>query len=285
MMRGAAARTPPRFRHLRWVLPIAAVALLSFGATARAATVTVGSPLTQNFEPGPFNALATAANSTLPEPGANVTSPISGTIVRWRVLGASGGPFRLRVLRPAGGTSFTGVGTSGPETPASPGLQTFTANLPIQAGDTIGIDNGNSEGDMLGLASVVPGAQFLAWAPPLPEGSTVAATETADESELAFNADVETAPPPATAAPAATVVPVIRCIVPKLKGRRLRPAKRVLRRRHCRIGKVIRKHRKKAPRKARIIKQRPGPRTIRPAGSKVHVTLRVRKKAQRKKAR
>jgi beta-lactam-binding protein with PASTA domain len=73
--------------------------------------------------------------------------------------------------------------------------------------------------------------------------------------------------------------------VPKLKGRRLRPAKRALRKRHCRIGKVIRKRRKKAPRKARIIKQRPKPGAIRPAGSKVNVTLLVRKRAQRKKAR
>jgi hypothetical protein len=343
------------FRRLRWVAPIVAVALLSFGATARAETVTVGSPLTQAFEPAEFNALATIANSALPEPGAHVTSPIDGTIVRWRVLDAEGGPLKLRVLRPAGGTSYTGAGTSGPETPTGLGLQTFATNLPIEAGGTIGIDN-NAIGDMIGLAEP-PGAQLLAWAPPLPDGSTVAATETLDEREIAFNADVQ--PPPSVSSisptsgpytggtavtiagndfadvsavsfgalpaagysvdaesrivatsPAAAPGPVdvtvttvagksatgsadvftyaapppAVCKVPKLKRRKLRAAKRALRRRHCRLGKVIRKHRARGPRKARVIKQRPRPGSIRPAGTKVHVTLRVRKRSGGKKS-
>jgi hypothetical protein len=359
-MRGAAARTPLRFRRLRWAIPIAVVALLSFGSNARAATVTVGSPLTALFTASNFNAVATVANRALPEPGAHVTSPVSGAVVRWRVLEAAGGPFRLRVLRPAGGVSYTGAGTSGPETPSGPGLQTFATNLPIQAGDAIGLDNGN-ELDMIGVATV-PGAQFLFWEPPLPDGSTLAGgTEDTEEREIAFNADVQPRPSVSSISPASgpstggtgvtiagsdfadvsavsfgglpaagygvnsesqivaispaappgpvdvtvtTVAgrspivpadgftfttlpapPAPVCKVPKLKGRKLKPAKRVLRRRHCRIGKVIRKHRKKAPRKARVIKQRPRPRTVRPAGTKVHVLLRVRKKAQRKTAR
>ena len=143
-MRGAAFRSPLRFRRLRWALPIAAVALLSFGANAHAATVTVGSPLAQVFTPVEIGEMVTVANSALPEPGAHVTSPINGTIVRWRVLLAEGGSFKLRVLRPSGGTSFTGVGTSTPETPASLAPQTFATNLPIQAGDTIGLDNNTS---------------------------------------------------------------------------------------------------------------------------------------------
>jgi hypothetical protein len=75
-MRGATARTPTGFRRLRWALPIVAVALLSFGANARAATVTVGSPLTQAFAPTEIHGVGTVANATLPEP-AHVTSPIS----------------------------------------------------------------------------------------------------------------------------------------------------------------------------------------------------------------
>jgi hypothetical protein len=363
-MRGAAARTPLRFRRLRWAVPIAVMALLSFGANARAATVTVGSPLAAPFTASNFNAVATVANRALPEPAAHVTSPVSGAVVRWRVLLAEGGPFRLRVLRPAGGISYTGAGTSGPETPASPGLQTFATNLPIQAGDAIGLDNSNDL-DMIGVASV-PGAQFLYWEPPLPDGSTLAGgTEDTEEREIAFNADVQPRPsvssispssgpssggtavtiagsdfadvsavdfggnpaasysvssesqivatspaaPPGTvdvtvttvagksatgsadvftftAPPAVPVLPAAPvCKVPKLKGRRLKPAKRALRKRHCRIGKVIRKRRKKAPRKARVFKQRPRPRSIRPAGAKVHVWLRVRKKHRKKSAR
>jgi hypothetical protein len=262
--------------------------------------------------------------------------------------------------------TFTGVGTSGPETPVSLGLQTFAANLPIQAGETIAIDN-NADGDMVGFVRA-PGTEFSAWQPPVPEGIAVAADEE-EEGELAFNADVQpppsvssigpssgpstggtavtiagsdfadvsavdsgghpaasysvnsesqivatspaaslgpvdvtvttvagksaagsgdvftfTAPPAPVAVPAVPVVRVV-CKVPKLKGRKLKPAKRVLRKRHCRIGKVIRKHRKKAPRKARVFKQRPRPRTVRPAGAKVHVLLRVRRKHHKKSTR
>jgi len=282
-MRVATDRGRLRFRRLRWAVPIAAVALLSFGANARAETVTVGSPLTPPFAPvEEFGAVLTVANTALPEAGAHVTSPISGTIVRWRVLLAEGGPFKLHLLRPAGGSSFTDVGTSSPETPSGTGLETFATNLPIQVGDTIGLDN-NAAADKIGRKAE-PGAQYSFWIPFLHDGATLPPSATLENLEIAFNADVQSPPSDSSTPVAATTAPVV-CLVPKLKGRRLRPAKRVLRKRHCRIGKVIRKHRKKAPRKARVIKQRPRPRTVRPAGSKVNVTLRVRKKAQRKKAR
>jgi len=365
-MRGAAARTPLRFGRLRWAVPIAALALLSFGANARASTVTVGSPISTFFGEEEYSTVATVVNSRLPEAGANVFSPVSGAVIRWRVFLAEGGPFRLRVLRHVGGTTFTGAGTSGPETPSgSLGFpDTFATNLPIQAGDTIAINN-SATTDMIGVASSLAGAQFLAWVAPLSNGSTRAATEAIPEREVAFNADVQPRPsvssinpssgpsaggtdvtiagsdfadvsavdfgghpaasysidsesqivakspsaPPgpvdvtvttvagksATGSadvftfnpPLAPVLPAAGpvCRVPKLKHRKLKAAKRVLRKRHCRIGKVIRKHRKKAPRKARVFKQRPRPRTVRPAGAKVHVWLRVRKKHRKNSAR
>src|SRR4051794_23452054 len=80
-------------------------------ANAQATVVTVGSPLSAPF---PFSGAfgqVTVTNLILPEPGANVTSPVTGTITSWRLSGASGGPFRLRVLTPGGGTTFTGAGT------------------------------------------------------------------------------------------------------------------------------------------------------------------------------
>jgi IPT/TIG domain len=359
-MRGVSAVRFPRLRRLRWAVPIIVVTLLSLGANARAATVTVGSPLSQVFAPTEIGEMVTVANSALPEPGAHVTSPISGTIVRWRVLLAEGGAFKLRVLRPVGGTTFTGVGTSSPETPASLAPQTFATNLQIQVGDTIGLDN-NASSARVGSIFPLPGAGSLSWNPPLSDGSTLAAG-TSPEREFAFNADVQppptvssisptsgpstggtavtivgsdfngvsavsfgglpaaiypvdseerivarspaappgpvdvtvttvagksatgsadvftyTAPPASLTAPAATVAPAV-CRVPKLRGRKLRAAKRALRRRHCRIGKVTRKRRARAPRKAKIIRQHPRPRAIRPAGFKVKVTLLVRAK-------
>ena len=76
--------------------------------------------------------MQTFFNTALPEKGANLTSPVSGAIVRWRMQGAEGGPFYLRVLRPNGSGGYMAAGTSNPATPTNNELQTFTANLPVQ---------------------------------------------------------------------------------------------------------------------------------------------------------
>jgi hypothetical protein len=61
------------------------------------------------------------------------------------------------------------------------------------------------------------------------------------------------------------------CTVPKLKGKKLKAAKRKLKRAHCRIGRVKRKG---ATAKAgRVVKQRPKAGKALPAGAKVSVTL------------
>jgi hypothetical protein len=173
-----------------------AVASLTLCAGASAKVVTVGSPLTQMFTPAPFKGLTTSMNRVVPELGANATSPINGVVVRWRILQATGGPFKLRVLRPAGGTSYIGVGKSSPEKPNGLGLQTFATALPIQAGDTIGLDNTNESGDSLGLFFFPDpnGPTYSYWEPQLPEGFAVPFKGSVEGFELAFNADVQ--PPP-----------------------------------------------------------------------------------------
>jgi hypothetical protein len=132
----------------------------------------------------------TAANATLAEPGASVTSPVTGTIVRWRlVVESTGAPFALRVLRPAVGGE-TGVGTSSQVTPTSTGTQTFDTNLPVKAGDLIGLDlvTGSSR---VGEAVPVAGSTVYQWNPALADGSTAPQNTTFPNSELGFNADVE----------------------------------------------------------------------------------------------
>jgi hypothetical protein len=154
----------------------------------------VGSPLT-----GPFFSTLTCgdvggctwANTALAEAGANVTSPISGVIVRWRMAGSYLGTFKLRVLRPSGGGQYTGAGTSSPVDTKGTTTQTFTANLPIQAGDLIGIDYGN--GKHLATAEVT-GSAFGLWAPALADSAMGAPSPSAPNLEVLFNADVQ--PPP-----------------------------------------------------------------------------------------
>lgn len=170
---------------------MAAIALL--GATAaQASTITVGSVLPPGFTSKPFGEVQTQLNTALPEKGANLVSPVSGAIVRWRMQGAKGGPFSLRVLHPNGTGAYTANGTSGAVTPTDAGLQTFTANLPVKAGDLIGIDPTNGT-DEIGIVEV-QGASIASIFPRPFEGATVPARDPKSGVELELSAEVQPTP-------------------------------------------------------------------------------------------
>jgi hypothetical protein len=242
----------------------AASALALLAATgAQAATVTVGSPLTGSFFPSTFSVTGTIANSTLPEGGANLTSPVTGTIVRWRIMDGSGGPYRLRVLTPGSGTTYTGAAASDPQTPSGLGTETFAANMPIQAGQTIGLDN-TSPTDGIGN-SEFGGAASISWAPSLGPGESRVGTG-GSGNELSFNADVEYSLPIAPIGPPA---PAVNCVVPRLKGKSLKAARKALTKAECKLGKV-KGHKGKS---AKVRKQNPKPGKVLAPGAKVNVKL------------
>ena len=94
-----------RERHagrLGLALAVASVWALSVAGVAQATTLTVGSVFSTEAVKKPLKTVATYLNTALPEKGASLTSPVNGTIVRWRIQDAVGGPFFLRVLRPSG---------------------------------------------------------------------------------------------------------------------------------------------------------------------------------------
>jgi hypothetical protein len=230
---------------------------------AQASTVTAGSPLTGSFFQSTFSTTGTVANTTLPEVGANVTSPVTGTIVRWRIMDGSGGPYRLRVLTPGGGTAYTGGGASDPQTPVGLGVETFTTDLPIQAGQAIGLDNTNPS-DGIG-DSEFAGATSISWAPSLAPGETRVGTGSSG-NEMSFNADVEYSLPIAPVGPPA---PAVNCVVPKLKNKSLKADRKKLKKADCKLGKV----KGQKSKSAKVKKQNPKPHTVLPPGAKVNVTL------------
>ena len=136
---------------------VLSVAMLAIGAplaaTAEAAVVQVGPQLNGEFIPAdfdnPLNSTATIVNTALPA-GEVVASPVNGAVVSWSVIGASGGPFKLRVVQPNADGTYTAVGSSGPAVPAGSGVQTFPTSVPIKAGALIGVDNTNTS-DELGI--------------------------------------------------------------------------------------------------------------------------------------
>ncbi len=131
---------------------VAAVALLAVGATAAKASTTIGNPLeATGFGDAPCGVSCTTTlrltmlQTLAGTEGGSYASPINGTIVRWRIQTYEGSSpsttIWLRVIRRVSGETFTGEGTGSPETLSSEtATQTFPVDLPIKAGEYIGLD-------------------------------------------------------------------------------------------------------------------------------------------------
>jgi hypothetical protein len=105
-------------------------------------------------------------------PDSSYASPVDGTIVAWRISsGSAGNKVKLRILRPAGGGKLSAVASSATETTSgsSSTPDQFAANIPVKAGDIIGLDNSN---DALVFKTGVLGSFPEFWTPFLPDGSS-----------------------------------------------------------------------------------------------------------------
>ena len=145
-------------------------------ATAKATVITVGPSLAGHYESddfeNPSETNATIVNTSLPADEGIVASPVNGAVISWSVIGAKGGPFKLRVVQANADGTYTAVGTSAPGVPAGSGLQTFASTVPIKAGQLIGLDNANAS-DEIGL-KILPGGSYAFSLPALAEGVATA---------------------------------------------------------------------------------------------------------------
>jgi hypothetical protein len=87
-----------------------------------------------------------------------------------------------------------------------------------------------------------------------------------------INATMKLFVAPVVTPPVSPPPPVVKCRVPALRGVTLARAKRQLRRNHCRLGRVTRRH---APKRmaGRVLKSKPRPHSVRPAATKVALVL------------
>jgi hypothetical protein len=155
-------------------------------------TVTIGSNLGRapNYNQGCSPDGCTFQQVVLPSgsvaPGG-LASPVHGTVVTWRIRTGSGtDPAALRVLRPIGGGSFLGAGRSSEVIPLTDTVSAYPTNLPIAAGDAIGLDCCATTGEFF----VDHGGDMDYWNPVLPEG-TSGAPGSENDVEMAINADIE----------------------------------------------------------------------------------------------
>jgi hypothetical protein len=225
---------------------------LAATSPAVATTVEIGSP------PGiPFTATAVGGGGNVSFAntgvigGPTATSPFAGTLISWRFSGGSGGPFRLRVIRPNADGTFTGAGSSPPVTPTSTAsTPAFPTSLPVLSGDLIGFDPTNGL-DTMGLSTGMAGSGLVTWSPRLADGQTRVPSGPVFNGEFIYSA-------------------ILRyCRVPKMLGATLKKAKRALRQLDCTIGKVKVKGKGKGG-KPRVTKQ------SQPARTAVSDTLPIR---------
>jgi hypothetical protein len=161
-----------------------------------AAATTIGSALTANTA-GTNCATNTFLNVQLAVPNQ---VPFDGAIVRWRVkLPAAGGAhtYRLRVLRPAGGTSFTAVGSGPFQQAPSMGVNVIAlpTPIPVKQGDLIGVDCDSLGGAPSPFSNAAPATSVYGFfSGGLADGTTGSPSSFSNSEEL-INADVAPTPP------------------------------------------------------------------------------------------
>ncbi len=239
------------------------IALLTCAGIARAETITLGpaltGPGTNGYTCSP--AIGGGCGEMLLStslPSVQIGAPFDGTIVRWRIKGASAAPgYSLDVLHHNGDGSYTVTASTGSVTPGGNEIETLATSLPIHVGEYIEL-NLPQGGEFTALQGASTYVTFL---PHLEAGET---RQPANEFEypftFAFNADVEYEPPsdneppptptpppnpkPAsTPAPVPTTLPVAPavCIVPSVVGMKLRTARETVKAARCALGKNLRR--------------------------------------------
>lgn len=163
-----------------------------------------------------------------------------------------------------------------------PGIATVTpAAGPAAGGTTVtisGHDFKEATGVRFGSApattfQVESDTQMTATAPAAQPGAVaVAVTTHAGTATAPFTYEAPSPPPSLSSPPPPPPPPPSVCEVPKLKGKKLRAAKKRVHAADCKVGKVTKRQGATA-RSGRVVKQRPPAGSVRPAGTVVRIKL------------
>jgi hypothetical protein len=242
----------------------ASAAVLPTAASAN--TATIGSALTLNFDSNACTAGCVAVQESQvggssPYP---LTSPANGIVTQWAIAsGDSGAIFSLRILRPAGPSTYTAAGTAVAPT-ADPGLigtiLRYPASLPIRQGDAIGVSGGGDsdagvpQHDTTGVAANVMATTGTGQG--LAEGATAVFTPVA-QHELLLQATVRF------------------CSVPALKRLKKVTAKQQLAASDCGV-KVKKRPTHKRKFRGKVLKQKTPPGTTAAPGTVVPIVIGIK---------
>ncbi|HEX3562697.1 MAG TPA: PASTA domain-containing protein [Solirubrobacterales bacterium] len=197
-------------------------------------------------------------------------APADGTITSWSISATSETDVfvKLKMFRP---TNVAGlldlIGESSTKGPLTPNMLNgpFQTSIPVRAGDVLGLDVVAGSGLGCGFTSSNMGDIMEEVNPDdSVVGDSVTTTNLFSPVRLNVAATLSV-PEPATSPPPPAPSPT--CVVPKLKGKKLKRAKKKLRNGDCRIGKV------KGDKSGKVKKQNPKPGAVLTAGSSVNVKL------------
>src|SRR5262245_11989258 len=308
--------------------PVAAVSLLVSVPQGVAAPATIGQ-LAPPSPPTTCNGAGELIQTTVAA-GDAYTVPTAGVITSWSTNAATGTGqmFKMKIFRLVSGTTYTIVAHDGPRPLASGAFNEFAVNIPVQAGDVLGMHeyatamvpnactfatgmmgdrygfassdpddgapqtfplidfNSNARLNMSatlslppGITSISPSSRSISGGTSVTvrghdfTGATAVRFGSVPASSIAVNSDTQlTAVSPSASAPGPVdlsvstgggTTPVVAadrftytaCVVPKVKGKKLRASKRKLRRTDCKLGRA------KGPRSGKVKKQRPNPGT------------------------
>jgi hypothetical protein len=148
------------------LLVMVGVGALAIPTSAGAATQ-IGETFVPDAPGGDFTFIQSGS------PGDQYAAPFAGVITSWSFQANPAPPqLKFKVARPAGGNSFTIIGES-PEQVSTPNaLNTFPVQIPVQAGDVIGLYKTTT-----GAIAVLPAAGYTSRALPgdVPPGTTASA--------------------------------------------------------------------------------------------------------------
>jgi hypothetical protein len=189
-----------------------------FAASAAAKTVTVGQlPAPTTDCSGPFTVMQSGVAS-----GRSYSVPAAGVITSWSWHdGASTvSGLQLKVGRHRGGAKYTIVGRATPGTQKAKAVNTYKTHIPVKAGDLIGFSLPVGGHGFCVVKTGNPLDKFVANNGDVPLGTTALFKR---DSHFKFPVSVKVA---------------LDCVVPNLKGKTLKAAKRALKKASCTLGKV-----------------------------------------------
>jgi hypothetical protein len=160
-----------------------------------AATVTIGSQMTSTdiISAGACASASSCTHAQSVLPSGVVTSPVNGTVVRWKAPWSNPGAARLRITRalPGIGEGRDFLRSSAVEAMVRHDLgeNSFATSLPISIGDGIAVDDLADLGNPIGKAT--PGAIEPTYSPIVADGASGLATATVVDVELYLSATIE----------------------------------------------------------------------------------------------